>query len=60
MIKSGTTFYDEKNGRYLTPTGVGVNPKVWLCEVQEIEDDELVTVDMQLFTEGELKKFKEV
>ena len=43
MLKIGQRFYDERNGRYLTITGVGANPKVYDC-VQEEFDEENVDI----------------
>lgn len=60
-IKNGMRFYDECNGRYITTDGQGCNPTVWHCVVEEINDNgDFEIADTQLFTEYELKRFKEV
>ena len=60
-ITNGMTFYDESNSRYLTTDGVGRDPRVFSCIVEEFNDEgELEIVGRQLFTVNELKKFKEV
>lgn len=63
MLKIGQRFYDERNGRYLTITGVGANPKAYDCVQEEMDEenvDELVVTDKVLMNEYELKHFKEV
>lgn len=61
QIKKGMRFYDESNGRYITTDGQGCDPKVWLCVVEEVNDNgDFEIVDTQLFTEYELRHFKEV
>lgn len=61
MIKNGDRFWDESNGRYLTVDGFGRDPKTARCVVEEFnEDGELEIIGTQLFTERELKHFKEV
>lgn len=55
----GTVFYDESNGRYITPDGVGSNPKVFSCVVEEFDENgELEVTSRQLFTLYELQKFE--
>ena len=60
MIKSFTTYYDERNRRYIATFKQGCDRKVWLCEVEELNDDEYEATDRQLFTETELRHFTEV
>lgn len=68
MLKLGQRFYDEKNGRYLTIDGVGCDPKVYRCIMEEYEPDRwddgaemvLVVTDTVLMREGELIKMQEV
>lgn len=60
-ITNGMTFWDESNGRYLTTDGIGRDPRVFCCIVEEFnEDGELEITGRQLFTVNGLKKFKEV
>ena len=61
-ITIGMRFYDERNGCILTTNGVGCDPKVWSCDVEELGDNgEFELVDTcALFRESELRKFKEV
>lgn len=61
MITLGMTFFDEANGRYITPDGVGRDPRVFACIVEEItEAGDTEITGRQLFTETELNHFKEV
>ena len=57
-IKMGDRFYDERNGRYLTVDGVGADPKVFCCIVEEIEDEDYTVTGRQLFNMNELKHFQ--
>ena len=58
-IKLGERFYDERNGRYITPDGVGCDPKCYFCIVEEItEEGDLVVVERALFMAFELEKMK--
>ena len=58
-IELGTRFYDERNGRYITPDGVGVDPRCYSCIVEEFDEDgELVVSDRLLFMEYELRHFE--
>lgn len=60
-MKNGKTFYDEMNGRYLTTDGHGVDPHLWSCIVEEMDENgEFETTGRALFTETELKHYKEV
>lgn len=60
MIKNGTTYYDEKNARYLTTDGTGNDPKCWRCIVEELTDGgEYEITGTALFMENELKHFIE-
>lgn len=61
MITLGKTYVDESNGRYITPDGIGRDPHVYACVVEEFtEAGDLEVKGRQLFTENELKHFKEV
>lgn len=61
MITLGKTYVDESNGRYITPDGIGRDPHVYACVVEEFtEAGDLEVTGRQLFTENELKHFKEV
>ena len=61
IIKNGTRFYDEMNGRYITTDGTGTDPRCWSCIVEEMNDEgEYEVTGRQIFTENELKHFKEV
>lgn len=61
MIKNRTTFYDERNDRYLTTTGSGYN-KVWTCEQREFDCIKMDYVfnDLVLMTEYELNHMQQV
>ena len=59
-IKLGTRFFDEREGRYITPDGVGCDPNVYSCVVEELNDSgDFEISGRQLFTVGELSNFKE-
>lgn len=62
MITLGMRFFDESNGRYITPDGVGRDPHVFSCIVEEFTEagDDVEITGRQLFTETELRHFKEV
>jgi len=61
MIKLGTMYYDERNGRYISVSGVGRDPNCYYCNVWEMNfNGDYELIDSQNFMEGELKKFKEV
>jgi hypothetical protein len=61
MITLGMRFFDEANGRYITPDSVGCDPHVFACVVEEItETGDAEITGRQLFTETELRHFKEV
>lgn len=56
-IKLGQIFYDDRNGRYITPDGVGADPNAYSCIVEELDDEgELVVVGRQLFKSYELER----
>lgn len=58
MIKLGQMRYDECNGRYIEPDGVGADPKVFSCLVHEISETGDLELDGRyLFTKSELEKF---
>jgi hypothetical protein len=58
MIKLGQMRYDERNGRYIEPDGVGADPKVFSCLVYEISETGDLELDGRyLFTKSELEKF---
>lgn len=50
-------MYDSLNGRYLTVDGVGTDPKVYRCIVEEFNDDsDLEITGTQLFTRYEIER----
>ena len=54
-------YYDERNGRYISVSGVGRDPNCYYCNVWEMNfNGDYELIDSQNFMEGELKKFKEV
>lgn len=58
MIKMNDVFYDESNGRYLIVDGVGVDPNVFCCIVEELNEfGEYEITGRALFTENELNHF---
>lgn len=60
MITLGKTRYDEVNGRWITPESTGVDPQVYDCKVEELDDNDGIVTYRQLFTRSELQKIKEV
>lgn len=59
MAQIGNVFYDEFNGRYITVDGVGTDPNVYACVVEEFNDNgDIEVVGRQLFTAGELAHFE--
>ena len=57
----GKRFYDELNGLYYTPDGVGCDPKVFCCVVEQItESGDFEVIDHVLKTRNELLHYKEV
>lgn len=58
-IQIGTVFYDERNDRYLTTVSTGCDPKCWMCEQRERNDnDEYEITDHVLLMENELRHMK--
>lgn len=58
-IELGTRFYDERNGRYITPDGVGCDPNCYSCIVEEADEEgDLVVVDRALFMAFELNNMQ--
>lgn len=59
MIKLGQMRYDERNGRYIEPDSMGVDPNVFSCLVYEISETGYLKLDGRyLFSRSELEKFK--
>lgn len=47
-IELGMRFYDERHGRYITPDGVGANPKCYSCIVEEFDEDGELVVTAEI------------
>ena len=66
MLKVGQKFFDDRNCRYLTITGVGCDPKVYSCIQEELIytdtdfGERWKITDHVLMKEGELVKMKGV
>ena len=59
-VEIGRTYYDERNGRYVTPKS-GSRKTHYKCDVEELnEDGEYESSDMELLTENEILKMQEV
>lgn len=55
----GDRFYDERNGRYLTVDGVGCDPTVRSCYVEEVTaDGDLELTGRGLFKLYELQRMQ--
>jgi len=57
-IELGMRVYDSLNGRYITIDGVGCDPNVYRCIVEEFNEDasDLEIIGTQLFTRYEIER----